>query len=179
MAQRAVALDDSLPVPHWVLSQVNLWKKQHEQAIVEAERAIALDPNFADGYTNLGAILVFAGRPEEGIRLIEKAMRLNPYFPPEYLLNLGFAYRTAGQYEEALIPLKKVLTLNPNFAPAHWNLAVCYAELGRLEEAQAEVVEFQRLVPNSSLEGMRQNLPYKDPENVERTVAGMRKAGFK
>jgi adenylate cyclase len=88
LAQRAVALDDSLPEPHRTLGLVYVWKKQHEQAIAEAERAIALDPNFADGYTSLGTILVFAGQPEEGIGLIEKAMRLNPRYPTDYLHDL-------------------------------------------------------------------------------------------
>src|SRR5712692_3369030 len=179
LGQRAVALDDSLSLPHQVLSQAYLWKKQHDQAIAEAERAIALNPNDADAYVTLGSILPFAGRPEEGIELTEKAMRLNPRYPPLYLQTLGFAYREAGRCEEALAPLKKVLTLNPNLAPAHWNLAICYAELGRLEEARAEVAEALRLNPNASLEVMRQNTPYKNPADLERFLDGLRKAGLK
>ena len=45
LAQRAVALDDSLAQAHATLGYVYLWKKQYDQAIAEAERAIALDPN--------------------------------------------------------------------------------------------------------------------------------------
>jgi adenylate cyclase len=179
MGQRAVALDDSLPLPHGVLCLLYLWSKQHEQAIVEAERAIALDPNNADGYVYLGNILVFTGRPEEGIKLTEKAMRLNPRYPPLYLLNLGFAYRVAGRYEEALAPLKKALTLNPNFVAAQVNLAACYAELGRLEEARAEGAEILRLAPNFSLEKARQGWPYEDPAVLEHYLAALRKAGLK
>jgi adenylate cyclase len=179
MAQRAVVLDDSLPGPHQVLGFVYVWKKQHAQAITEAERAIPLNPNDADGYETLGRILVWAGRPEEAIGLIEKAMRLNPQYPPLYSHSLGWAYSVAGRYEEALAPLKKVLTLNPNFVPAHSNLAICYAELGRLEEARAEAAEILRLAPNFSLEIARQNVPYKDPADLERMLDGLRKAGLK
>ena len=68
-------------------------------------------------------------------------MRLNPQHPPGYLFNLGFAYRVAGRYDEALVPLKKVLSLNPDDGPAHVNLAACYVELGRMQEAQAEAAK--------------------------------------
>jgi tetratricopeptide (TPR) repeat protein len=75
--------------------------------------------------------------------------------------------------------LKKVLTLNPNFAPAHLNLAICYAELDRLEEAGAEMAEALRLNPNFSLEVAKQNLPYKNPADLERLLESLRKAGLK
>ncbi|MGE0825266.1 MAG: tetratricopeptide repeat protein, partial [Candidatus Binatia bacterium] len=172
-------LDDALPGPHRLLGTVSVWKKQYEQAIAEGKRAIALDPNDADGYVTLGEILRFAGRPEEGIELIEKAMRLNPQYPAMYLVTLGINYRVAGRYEEALTPLKRFRTLNPNVWHVQANLAACYAELGRLEEAQTEVAELQRLAPNFSLEVYKQFLPYKDPAGVERFLAGLRKAGLK
>ncbi len=179
LAQKAVALDDSLSLPHQILGGAYVWKKQHDQAIAEGERAVALDPNDADGYANLGITLIFAGRPKEAIGLTEKAMRLNPRYPVEYPLNLGWASRVAGRCEEALTPLKKILTLEPNFLPAHVNLAACYAELDRLEEARAEVAEILRLAPNFFLEGARRGLPYKNPEDLERLLDALRKAGLK
>jgi len=179
LTQKAVALDDSLPRPHRVLGLVYVWKKQHDQAVVEARQAIALDPNDADSYLQLGGILILAGQPEEAIKLIEKAMRLNPRYSAAYPLNLGWAYRVAGRYEEAIATLKQVLTRNPNLLGAHFNLAICYAELDRQEEARAEVAELLRLNPNASVETYRQNIPYKDPVVLERTLAALRKAGLK
>jgi tetratricopeptide (TPR) repeat protein len=179
LAQKAATLDDSLSMPHWILSLASLWNRQHEQAIVEGERAVALDTNDADSYVSLGNILVFAGRPEEGIVLIQKAMRLNPHYPPRYLNLLGFAYRMAGQCEEAIVPLKKAVTLEPDFLPAHFNLAACYAELDHLEEARTEIAEVLRLNLNSSVELNRRFMPFKDPADMERNLAALRKAGLK
>ena len=86
LAQRAVALDDSLSVAHRVLGATYLFKRQHAQAIAEIERAITLDPSDAIGYLELGTTLVFAGRAEEGIGLMEQGMRLDPRNPAFYLV---------------------------------------------------------------------------------------------
>jgi adenylate cyclase len=179
LAQKVVALDNSLPMAHSMLGYVYLWKKQHEQAIAEAERGIALDPNDAENYAALGNILIFAGRPQEGIGLIEKAMRLNPRYPPYYLLWLGIAYRLTGQHEEAIAAQKRALTRSPDMLPAHRELAVIYSELGREAEARAATAEVLRTSPNFSLEVFRQRHPYKDPAVLERTLAALRKAGLK
>ena len=43
-AQRAVALQPASPWSRHVLGQAYLWKKQYEQASVEAEQILALNP---------------------------------------------------------------------------------------------------------------------------------------
>jgi adenylate cyclase len=182
LAQKAIALDDSLPGGHQVLGNVYLWKKQHEQAIAELEEAIALSPNSADGLAVLGDILNWAGRPEETIGLVQKAMRLNPKYPSWYLWSLGHAYFLTGRYEEAIETLKRVLDRNPYFAlPAHVYLAASYSELGRQEEARAEAAEVERLRLGSqtSAEAVKQKLPYKDQAVLERLFDSLRKAGLK
>lgn len=179
LARQAVALEDSLSTAHWILGMVFLWQKQHNQAISEGERAVALNANDADSYVSLGNTLVFAGRPAEGIELIQKAMRLNPRYPPRYLNLLGLAYRMGGRCEEALLPLEKAVILEPNFSLSYFNLAACYADLNRLSEAQKEVAEILRINSNASLENVGKFIPYKDPADMERTLAALRKAGLK
>src|SRR5262245_45661585 len=123
LVQKAVALDDSLPLAHRVLGLVLEWKKQHEQAIAAAEHAVALAPHDAEGYARLGETLNFAGRHEEAIMMVEKAMRLNPRPPVFYAFYLGHAYYLTKRYEEAMAVLQGVLTRNPDFLPAHNCLA--------------------------------------------------------
>jgi adenylate cyclase len=127
LAQKAVALDESLPVAHSLLSNVYAQKQQYDQAIAEGERAIALDPNNADSYAVQAQALNFAGRPEEALRAVEQAMRLNPRYPFWYLFELGWAYRLTGRYTEAIATLKEAISRNPNFMGSHVNLAVSYS----------------------------------------------------
>ena len=178
-AERAVVLDDSLPLARARLGWVYLAKMRHEEAIAEGRRAIALDPNDADSYAQLGNILNWAGKPEEGIGLIEKAMRLNPHYPFSYLFYLGHAYYLLGRNDEAIALMKRVVTRAPYFLPVHRHLAVLYQESGRQEEARAEVAAVLRIFPGASIEDSRQRCLYvREPALLERFFDGLRKAGM-
>ncbi len=179
LAQRAVTLNDFVPVAHWLLGFAYLHKKQYEQAIAEEERALALAPNAIFGHIGLGFVLICIGRLEEAIELGERAIRLDPHYAGRYAFDLGHAYYLLGRYEEALAALQKTLAWHPNFLPAHGLLAAVYSELGREAEARAEVAEVRRITPAFSLEGLRQRLPYKDPTVLERRLAALRQAGLK
>ena len=177
-AKKSVSLDDSLPLAHAYLAWAYLWKRQHEQAISEARHAISLDPNFAEGYARLGEILNLAGRPEEGLDLVKRAMRLDPHFPPNYLIYVGHAYYAMGNYEEAIAAMKRALTGNPDFLHPHRTLAAIFGELGRKEEAQAEVAEVLRINHRASLESQRERIVFYDQAVSERYIMGLRKAGL-
>src|SRR5687768_10501662 len=62
LAQQALALDDSLPAAHSLLSNVYAQRQQYDQALAASERAIALDPNNADSYAWQADVLNLAGR---------------------------------------------------------------------------------------------------------------------
>jgi adenylate cyclase len=126
LGQQAVALDDSLPTAHSLLSWVYGQKQQSDQAIAEGERAIALDPNDADSYAGQAQTLLLAGRPQDALQVLAQAMRLNPHYPPWYFFELGWAYRLTGRFTEAVATLKELISRNPNFLTAHVFLANSY-----------------------------------------------------
>ena len=57
LAKRAIALDDSLSDGHALLAETYLWKKQHDDAIAEAEKAVVVDPSNAERMVDLGNML--------------------------------------------------------------------------------------------------------------------------
>jgi adenylate cyclase len=178
-AQKAIALNDSLPWPHKVLGQVYLWQKQPEQARAETERAIALDPNEALSSAALAEVLSCVGRPEDAIGMVEQALRRKPFGVDWHLDSVGAAYYLAGRPEEAIASLKQYLGRYPNILHAHMTLAAAYSELGREAEARAEATEVLRINPQFSLEVHKQRVPIKDPAVLERHLAALRKAGLK
>jgi TolB-like protein/Tfp pilus assembly protein PilF len=141
LAHQALALDDSLPQAHSLLSCVYAQQQQPDQALAEGERAIALDPNNADSYFFQGAALNLAGRPEEAIIMVERASRLNPRYPHYYLAELGSAYRSAGRYAEAIATLQDLISRNPNNLFAYFYLAFGYVQQWAFQqEADAQTL---------------------------------------
>ena len=178
LAERAIALDDTLPNAHSLLGQIYLWRKEHDRAIAQAERAVALAPNDADGYETLADVLVWGGRGEDSLRFVRQAMRLNPHYPFFYLWTLGHALYLTRRSEDAVDAFRKLVQQNPNFLPAHAYLAALFTEMGRHEEAQAAWRQAQQLSPGASLAGLRQRLPYRRPADLDRFLAAARRAGL-
>ncbi len=179
LAQKAIALDETLPLGYTILAEIYLHKNKHEKAIAAQQKAIAFSPNDADGIGGLGGILTWAGRPEETIGLAKKAMRLNPRYPTEYLWNLGHAYFLMGRLEEAVETLNRARDHSPEYIPVIAYLVASYAELGRMEEARTQAAQFNRLSPRISIDAWRNRLPYKDIRVVDRLYSSWRKAGMK
>jgi TolB-like protein/class 3 adenylate cyclase len=81
LAQKAIAMDDSLPNAHGLMCALYRAKREPDRAIAEGERGVALNPGGTSELVSYAASLCYAGRPEEAIQLFQKAIRLNPFNP--------------------------------------------------------------------------------------------------
>ena len=103
-------------------------------------------------------------------------MRLDRLYPFYFEYHLGRSYQLMQQYDEAISTMKKTLARKPDFIPAHFQLALIYSELGRTDEARAEVAEILRINPRATVEGWAQRQPYKDQARLERDLEALHKA---
>jgi tetratricopeptide (TPR) repeat protein len=179
LAQKALALNDTLGATHSLLGHIYLDKRQYEKAIAEAERAVALNPNGADAHAHLGKTLNYVGRWQEAIALLKKAIRINPIPPNWYLFMLGQSYSFVGQYGEAIAMYKTVLQRNPDDFSALIGLAAVYGASGREEKARAAVAEILRIEPKFSLERAAEESMYKNQADTESMIDSLRRAGLK
>ena len=179
LAQKALAMDDSIAEAHVLLSMLYIIKREYDKAMAEGERAVALNPGGTTVLLNYARSLTVAGRPEEGIPLFQKAIRLNPFGPPHLYREFGHALRNAGRFEEAVSAYKKAIQLAPDNIYPHIFLAVTYIQMGREKEARAEAAEVLRIDPKFSVDYLAKVLSYKDQSVNDRTVDALRKAGLK
>ena len=176
-ANKAIALDETLPFAHGVLAGIYVWQGRHDEAIAEGERWIELDPNEADAHVNLGGTLVFAGRPEDALPLIEKSMRLNPHYSFITLFSLGHAYFLMRRYADAADAFERGLKRNANFFPLAAFVASAYGHLGNADKARAAIERCMSQF-GQILNAMPGGAPYKRTEDNEHFLEGLRKAGM-
>jgi adenylate cyclase len=161
LAQKALAMDDSISEAHSLLCAFYMAKRGYDKAIAEGERAVALNPGGTNELVNNARSLVFSGRPEEAIPLFQKAIRLNPIGPSYLYREFGYSLRDTGKFEEAVLAFKKAIQLAPDDIGTHSALTVTYSMMGLEKEARAEAAEVLRINPKFSVDSWAKNLPYK------------------
>ena len=177
-AGRAVQMDEAEPQGHYALAVALFFHRETDRALAEARRSVALAPNFAQGHHTIARMLTFSGDAAGAINTIDAYMQLDPLYPDMALYFLAEARFALGQFEEAVTALKQRHGRNPNSATSYALLASCYGHLGRIAESQAAWAEVMRIAPDFSIERQRRTLPYKNPDDFERRIEGMRKAGL-
>ena len=179
LAQKALAMDDSLGNAHVLLCRLYGCKGEHEKAIAEGERAVALNPGGWSTLYHYAVSLTFAGKLEEAIPLFQKAIRLSPLGPFFIFSDFGRALRVTGRFEESVLAYKKAIQLAPDNVMPHSGLTVTYSQMGREKEARAEASEVLRINPKFSVDSHVKIVPYKDQSQTDKIVNALRKAGLK
>jgi adenylate cyclase len=182
LAQKALALDETLAEAHGFLGYLYTQKREYERGIAQGERAVALNPGDSTVLVNYAMSLNFAGRSEEAITLLQKAIRLNPvgsYYNHLGNQNLGNALVLTGRYEEAVSAYKKALQYAPNFLWTHIMLTATYSLMGREKEARVEAAEVLRINPRFSADFFAKTSLIKDQSAKDKIFNALRKAGLK
>ncbi len=88
------------------------------------------------------------------------------------------AHLNAGRFAEAMDCAKRGIEVNPNFPDTHGVLAAAAAHLGHMADAKAGLDGYVRLLPGLSLSDSRLTRPLRRPQDRERFLSGLSKAGL-
>jgi len=177
-AQRAVGMAGDEPIAHFALGMACLWSRQLDLAKAEAERCIALSPNSGEFLRLMAHVQIFSGDPASAIETLKTYMRLDPHYTEIALQFLADARFSLGEYEQAIAAIEQRLARNPQSETAYALLASCYGHLGRSDECRQAWEQALRINPKFSIERRRRVLPFRNPEDFERRVEGLRKSGL-
>ncbi len=179
LAQKALAMDDSITGAHVLLSHFYYRTGEFDKAIIEGERAVSLNPNGISALNSYACSLSAAGRAEEAIPVFQKAIRLSPFGPSFLYRDFGWALRNLGRYADAVSAFKKAIQIVPNDMLAHLYLTSAYMIMGREKEARAEAAEVLRINSKFSVDHFAKILPYKDQSERNKVINALQKAGLK
>lgn len=187
LAKRAVALDQLDSRAHLYLAAGHR-SATHDFDLAEAHFRMAhkLNPNDYDVFCLRAWLLVFSGKAEEGIACAAHAIRLSLLTTEDCYGAQCVAAYSAGRYEEALMALGSIPEPS-NIVNAY--RAMCCAQLGRAPEARRAMADYlatastdMATYPGTDSDRWRQywavTMPFKNPEDLEHFLDGLRKAGL-
>ena len=181
LTKRAIELgkDDAiaLAASGWALAAI---VHDLDQGIALIDRALVLNPNFAEAWHAGGWIKDWLGEPLSAIDYFAHAIRLNPLDPRLMGMRNGIAYAhfLLGRYNEAASWAAMALQDSPDFPAALRVAAASNAMLGHLDRANAAVARLLHLRPGLRLSNIRDMVPQRHPEDLERYKDALRRAGL-
>ena len=179
---RVLSRSPNNALAHYLMGRVLVQTKRGAQGIAESERALALNPNLASAHALIGLAKLFDGHPEETESRELEALRVSPHDTEAdvWVAYIALAKLYLGDYEGALSFYRRAKELNPNYPTGRFSMAAALMELGRLDEARAEVQAGLALNPGFTLRRYRDGVQSDNPvflKGRERIIEEMRKAG--
>jgi len=132
-----------------------------------------MNPNDADVMAISGFIHTAVGDPQTGLRQMDMAIARNPYHTSWYQWLRGFILLASSQFEEALREFNRFGV--PNSSALRWRAATL-VELGRIEEARADIRLLLEMKPGATVSKVRQYFEYLP--KLDRILEDLRRAGL-
>jgi TolB-like protein len=137
------------------IAGVVIWFDQHDVATAFDlfDRALALSNSNVVALRNSAVALAWMGKTKLAVDRAQLALRLSPFDSMNYVAYnaLAAAAFHEQRYEDARVAAGRGIESNPGFSVPHLYLTAALVELGRLEEAQAEVRQVMALDPTFSI----------------------------
>jgi tetratricopeptide (TPR) repeat protein len=137
-AQKAVALDPKLPMAHFLLGELYIYKSRIPEAIAEFQKELAINPGHAETYYKLADAYSRVQKFDDAERLLQRSIWLDATSTGPYIL-MGKVLEKKGESELALRALLHAAAMDPNNSITHHLLGQAYRDLGKTEDATREL----------------------------------------
>ena len=137
-AQKAVALDPKLPMAHFLLGELHLYKSRIPEAITDLQQELAINPGYAAAYYKLADAYSRVQKYDEAERLLQRSIWLDATSTGPYIL-MGKVLEKKGEAALAVRTLQRAVAMDPNNSVSHHLLGQAYRDLGKTDEAEREL----------------------------------------
>jgi tetratricopeptide (TPR) repeat protein len=137
-AQKAATLDPKLPLVHFLLGELFLYKSRVPEAIAEFKKELAVNPAHAATYYKLADAYSRIQKYDDAERLLQRSIWLDATSTGPYIL-MGKVLEKKGELELAVRALQRATTMDPNNPTTHHLLGQAYRDMGKKEEAENEL----------------------------------------
>jgi len=177
-ARRAVLLEPGNIRSRQALMTALFFNQEPDEAIRVGDRALADNPNDTEFMGEFGTRLAISGQWQRGADLLDKAMALNPGGGGFYRGTRALAAYMLGDTENAVAFIRQADM--QKFPLFHGVAAVIYAEAGLMDDAHREANIFVQARPDFVLNFFKEMRSRNmHPDDLDRLLAGLRKAGVK
>ena len=175
-AERALALDPTLPEAYTALGKVLGWYEwDFRGAVAKIESALALNPNYAEAHFVLGSVLPCIGRLEDATPEIRRALELDPlHWEVGFWVARFLVYE--GRYAKAIEQAKAMFEISPTLYRAYLIMGHAHFELGDPHAALEDYRRAQALegsVPSYDAFVARALALTGEEEKARRILAGL------
>ena len=153
--------------------------KEAATADTIADHANAVNPNLAEAWNIRGLVSSIAGRHDVAIEQFQNAMRLNPLDPQIYIAEHGLAVANFFllRFDVSLSWASKAMARQKNYVPPVRFAMMCYALLGRIDDAHVMRARLRELGADLTLSQLRNYVAHKRREDIELCLEAFRLAG--
>lgn len=137
-AKKAIAIDPKLPLAHYFLGELYLYKSRIPESIAQFQQELTLDPAHAPTYYKLADAYTRVLRWDDAERLLQRSIWLDATASGPYIL-MGKVLLNKGEPQLAVRTLKHALQMDPNNYITHHLLGESYRALGDSQQAAAEL----------------------------------------
>jgi tetratricopeptide (TPR) repeat protein len=142
--RRAAEMNPSLPTVNSLLGKVLQLMGDGQGAEEAYRRELEINPNDFDANLSIGSLRRDEGRFDEALAYLTRAARLRAE-DLAVLHALASLYLSSGDYQKACDTLEPLVERVPDFQQGHVLLAMAYARLGRMPDAERERAIARRL----------------------------------
>jgi len=149
-AQKAAALDPKLPLVHFLLGELYLYKSRIPESIAEFQKELAINPANAATYYKLADAYSRVQKFEEADRLLQRSIWLDSTSTGPFILR-GKVLEKEGEFDLAVTALKRAATMDPNNPMTHQLLGQAYRSMGNKDDAERELKLAEQLQNSPTL----------------------------